>query len=270
MDVTRRVAVVAAVIDSAGQQARADFVATYTWSSWLFGWLVRMLAQALYFTTLGYVLGGGASARYLILGNSLMTCVVETTMVVASTARERETGTLPLLVAAPAPLLLTFATRGLFRPISGMATSLVALLTLGPLFGFSWSVGQLPPLVLVVVATAVGSYCVAMVLAAAVLHYSSLRNVLSNIAYLGMMVACGVQVPVSHWPRAMQVLADVLPLTYTLRALRRVAQGIEGWAVVGPIGTSLVIAGGWLIVAQITLSLVVASARKRARLDLGW
>ncbi|HEX6344805.1 ABC transporter permease [Umezawaea sp.] len=251
-----------AVVRHASLNALADLRATYTPTSWTVGWLGRMLAQVAFFTVVGHLIGSAEHTRYLVIGNSLMTCVIEVMMVVASTTWERRAGTLPLLVAAPAELGLVFVGRSLQWTISGSGTSLVSLLVLAPLFGVHWTVGQFLTVVPLVLLTAFSTYAFGLVLAAAVLGTTGLRNITSNAAYLVMMAVCGVQVPVSYWPGAVQLAAECLPLTHGLRAVRAVADA-------EPLGTVLsralpaAVAGAcWLALALAVFRLTAARARR--------
>ncbi|MDO0925035.1 ABC transporter permease [Streptomyces sp. TG1A-8] len=249
--------------------AVADFKATYTWKSWLFGWLGRMLAQVVFFTGLGGVLGQPGGVRFLALGNALMTCVVDTMAVVATTSGERRAGTLSLLVASPADPFWVFAGRSLHWPVSGTATALVALLGLGPLFGVTWHPSQIPPVVLLTALTALGTYCVGLFLAAVVVSVPRLRNVVSNCAYLAMMAFCGVQVPVGFWPSGLEALARAVPLTHTLHALRAVADGRPAADVLHPALLALLAGASWLGAAALALHwLVAVPARRAGTLDL--
>jgi ABC-2 type transport system permease protein len=249
--------------------AVADFKATYTWKSWLFGWLGRMLAQVVFFTGLGRVLDQPDSVRFLALGNALMTCVVDTMAVVATTSGERRAGTLGLLVSSPADPVWVFAGRSLHWPISGTATALVALFGLGPLFGVTWSASQIPAVVLLTVLTALGTYCFGLFLAVLVVNVPRLRNVISNCAYLGMMAFCGVQVPLDFWPRGIQVSAQAIPLTHTLQALRAVNDGGTAAEVLTHVVPALLAAAFWLCAALATFRwLVTVPARRAGTLDL--
>ncbi|MEU6275038.1 ABC transporter permease [Streptomyces populi] len=251
--------------------AVADFKATYTWRSWLFGWLGRMLAQVLFFTGLGRMLDQPGAVRYLALGNALMTCVVDTMAVVATTSGERRAGTLSLLVSSPADPVWVFVGRSLHWPISGVTTALVALFGLGPFFGISWGAARIAPVVLMTVLTAVGTYCVGLFLAVVVVNVPRLRNVVSNCAYLAMMAFCGVQVPVDFWPRGVRAVVQAVPLTHTLRALRAVADGRPAAEVFGPVVPALLTAGLWLAAAVVTFRwLVAVPARRAGTLDLSY
>ncbi|GAB2942232.1 ABC transporter permease [Streptomyces heilongjiangensis] len=251
--------------------AVADFKATYTWRSWSFGWLGRMLAQVLFFTGLGGMLDHPGAVRYLALGNALMTCVVDTMAVVATTSGERRAGTLSLLVASPADPMWVFAGRSLHWPVSGFATASVALFGLGPFFGVTWAAAQVPLVLLLIALTALGTYCVGLFLAVLVINVPRLRNVVSNCAYLAMMAFCGVQVPVDFWPRAVGAVVQAVPLTHTLRALRAVSDNRPAAEVFGPVVPAVLTAGCWLLAAVVTFRwLVAVPARRAGTLDLSY
>ncbi|MGW7531116.1 ABC transporter permease [Amycolatopsis sp. NPDC054798] len=209
------------IIKHSAANAFADMRVIYTWQTWLFGWLGRMLAQVTFFTCLGKQVGGDATT-FLVIGNSVMTSTIECMSVVASSMWERKAGTLPLLAAAPAHLAWVFFGRSVQWLISGSATSLVALFALGPVFGVRFHPYQIVPVAVLVLLNALGTYCFGLFLAAVFLNTPGLRNVISNSAYLVMMAICGVQVPVDHWPRAVGLVADALPLTHALSAIRTI------------------------------------------------
>ena len=257
------------VVRQSAVVALADLRSVYTVKSWTFGWLTRMLAQVVVFSLIGTLLGDPARLRYLVVGNALMTCVVETMMVVASTSWERTTGTLPLLVAAPGRVAWVFAGRSVFWPMSGAATSVIALLGLAPLFGVRWSAAQVPVVVLLVLLTAATTYCVGLCVAGLTLSVSGLRNVASNVSYLSMMAVCGVVVPTDFWPAPVRALAAALPLTHSLAALRGLGRGDPAAALLGDVGWSLLLGAGWLIAAAGAFTAFVRSGRRAGSFDFG-
>jgi ABC-2 type transport system permease protein len=244
--------------------AYADFRAVYTWRTWVFGWLGRMLAQVTFFTYLGILLGSPEQVRFMVLGNAVMTCVVESMMVVASTSWERWMGTLPLIAAAPAGPLWIFFGRSLQWPLSGSGTSLVALFALGPFFGVTFRVGQVPAVVALVLLIALSTYCFGLFVAALTLLRSGLRNLASNALYLTMMAICGVQVPVHFWPGWVRGLAQAFPLTHGLEALRALHSGAPVLAAAGrAAGLGLV----WLALAHFAFRWVLRRGRQRGGLE---
>lgn len=249
--------------------AAADLRATYTWSTWLLGWLVRMLCQVLFFTLVGRSFSGGAHEKFLFLGNSLALCAIEAMTVVVSSAWERRAGTLPLLVAAPADVAWIFVGRSLQWLPSGIATSLAALLALGPFFGVDWTPATALVAALLVASTAVGTYCFGLLLAALVLGASSWRNVASNIAYLSMMAVCGVEVPVDFWPLPVQAVAWVLPLTHGLGALRALVNGGGAASVATGALLCLAVGAAWLVAALSLLRAMVTRGRRDGSITFG-
>ncbi|MCP9206547.1 ABC transporter permease [Streptomyces cucumeris] len=254
------------VIRHSAANAFADMRAVYTWRIWTFGWLGRMLAQVTFFTLLGRG-GDEEHLAYLALGNSLMTCALECMSVVASTTWERISGTLPLLAAAPARPVWVFFGRSLQWPISGSGTSIVALLCLAPLFGVSWQPAQIPVVVLLVVLTALTTYCFGLFLAALVLNANGVRNIVSSAAYLVMMIVCGVNVPVSHWPAPVRLLADLLPLTHSLHALRLVGDGAGPGPVLAATGLALLCGALWLAAAGVAFDVFMNRGRRSGGSD---
>src|SRR5699024_4091842 len=69
--------------------ARADFAAFYTWKTWLLGWLIRLLFQAVFYTLLGILVGDPEFTRRIVIGAAVVTCVVETMLATASTCWDR-------------------------------------------------------------------------------------------------------------------------------------------------------------------------------------
>jgi ABC-2 type transport system permease protein len=257
------------VVRSATVVGLADLTAVYTWRTWLFGWVVRMLSQVLFYVTAGQALAGPGRAKDLVVGNALMVCATEATMVVASSAWERFSGTLPLLAVAPIDMAWVFVGRSVQWLVSGTATSLVALLVLGPFFGVRLSLVRVLVAGLLVAATAVSTYCLALFLAALVLDAPRLRNLVGNLAYLVMMAICGVQVPVGFWPPPVQAVAYVIPLTHQLNALRAALDGASPLTVVLHAGLGLLLAAGWLAVAAVAFQRFARRGRRDGSFEYG-
>jgi ABC-2 type transport system permease protein len=247
--------------------ALADFRATYSWYSWTFGWLTRLLSQVAFFAVIGVALDSATITRYLFVGNALMLCAIEATTVIVSSAWERAQGTLTLLAASPADMTWVLIGRGLQWPVSGVATSLVALLGLGPSFGVHWRAADLPLLVAAVCLSAAASYAFGLFLATFALSVPSARNLLYNSTYLIMMCICGVQVPRNYWPPWVGGVAAVLPPSYGVDAVRALAahQGTD--AILRPFVLLVATGGGWLLLAFITMRAVMGRARRRNTLD---
>ncbi|AVV44170.1 ABC transporter permease [Streptomyces sp. ID05-04B] len=249
------------VIGYSATNAYADFRASYTWTSWTFGWLTRMLSQVCFFGLVGQMLGSAAQTRYLVLGNGVMACVIEAMTVVVSTSWERGHGTLPLLAAAPGDLGWVMLGRSLQWPLSGSATAMVSLLAVGPAFGVHWPLASIPALLGLVLLTAVSTYSLGLFVGAFVLAAPDARNIVFNTSFLLLMAVCGAEVPVTFWPGWIQAAATALPPTHGLAAVRALADGAPGTAVAVPALWALLTGAGWLAAALGAFRVFTARAR---------
>ncbi|WP_330456141.1 ABC transporter permease [Streptomyces sp. NBC_00820] len=245
----------------------ADLRAIHTWWSWTFGWLARMVCQVLFFAVSATVLGPGADAKFLVVGNAVAVCAIEAMMVVASSAWERRSGTLPLLVAGPANPVWVLSGRGVQWLLSGTATSFVAFCLLLSPFGVRLSARTALAALPLIACASVSTYCFGLFVATVVLGFPSLRNVAANASFLVMMAICGVEVPQDFWPWPVRAVADVLPLTHELGAVRRLLSGASADAVAGPAALGLVVGAGWLALAVLAVHRLVERGRRDGSIE---
>ncbi|AUG78255.1 hypothetical protein CFP65_3462 [Kitasatospora sp. MMS16-BH015] len=255
------------IVRYAAVAASAEYRHTHNWRTWTFGWLGRMLSQVTFFALIGKLLGSEQQMHYLVVGNAVMVCVMETMTVVAAGVRERYDGTLALLTAAPAPMSTVLFGRGLHAPLGGALTSAVSLFLLAPLFGVHTPLAQLPVLALLILATAFSTYGIGLFLGALAIGLPGSRNVISTCCNLLMMAIAGVQVPVTFWPAWVQAVASALPLTHALAAVRAVVAG-EGAATVARAAALTLLTGlAWLAAASLATATVRQRGRRRGSFD---
>lgn len=257
----------ARVVAAAARGALADLRTIYTPFTWTVGWLGRIIMQVIFFALIGTLLGSPEAVAYLFIGQAVMATVTECFMAIPSTTWERRTGTLALLIAAPGPLWPVFVGRSLQWLPSGVATGTIVLLAVGPFFGVSWPVGAALVLVLALVVVAVTMYAVALTLAAVVLRGPRWRNVVSNVGVLVTMLLCGATVPVTIWPGWLQALAQGLPVSHALTAVRSLeAEGVS--ARVWPLlGIALALGAAWFVVAALAFTLFGEAGRRDGTID---
>ena len=247
----------------------ADYGTMYTWRTWLAGWLSRVLCQVAFFALIGHLLGSAVATRYLLIGNAVMMAALESCFVTASTAWERWSGTLPLLVASPADPLLAFAGRSLFWLGTGTCTASVSLFALAPLFGVSLPFPAALLTVPLITLTGTSTYCFALVLGGLVLRATEARNLVGNVAHLSIMAICGVQVPVGFWPAPVRMVADVLPVTHGLAALRILLDGGAAGDVVTGAALECAVAAGWFALAAVTFRWFAERGRRDGSIEFG-
>jgi len=177
-----------------------------------------------------------------------------------------------ILVAAPCRLWPVFVGRSLQGLPSGVATATVALFAVGPAFGVGWTSGRAAAAFGCLIVVAATTYCLGLAVAAVVLAATNLRNLASNLSYTGMMLVCGVMVPVGFWPGWVQALAHAIPLTHGLAAIRTLATPPDGTSVAGSVATTCALAVavglGWLVTAAVLLECLAALGRRRGSIEL--
>ncbi|HVF12364.1 MAG TPA: hypothetical protein VNA87_04690, partial [Actinomycetota bacterium] len=114
-----------------------DFKVNYSLRSWLAEWMTRIIFQMIFFGLIGRMIGSDETIRFIVIGNSAMLASMTAMFVVQSTVWERWTGSLPLLVAAPANPLVVFLGRSIEWIPDAVVTSIAGLLIVGPMFGVS-------------------------------------------------------------------------------------------------------------------------------------
>jgi ABC-2 type transport system permease protein len=261
-----------AVVRVLAQSARLgidDFRSVYTWRSWLAGWLLRMLAQVAFFGSIGLLIGSRAQIEYLLVGNAVVLVCLEATIVVISVAVERFQGTLPLFAASPTSPMLVYFGRGLHWIATGMVTSVVTLTLLPPLFGLPLSLPRVAACLPVLAVVAVCSYCYGSFLASLVARFPQFNWLALNVGYLTIMTVTGVNVPVAFWPGPVQAIANLLPVTHGLLAVRQLLDGGSLGAAAPQVGAELLVAAGWLAAGWLSYNRFFHRARANGSFDVG-
>lgn len=259
----------ARVLRYAAATGFADFAAVYTWRTWTFGWLCRVLCQVAFFALIGQLIDTPGQTRFLLIGNAVTIAAMESSAVVASTTWERRAGTLPLLVASPADPALVFCGRSLQWIASGVVTSLTSLLALGPLFGIRYGTGQALAAAGIILMVSLSSYTFCLVLAGLVLGRMGLRNIVGNLASLSLMAFCGVQVPTDYWPRWVGAAAALLPVTHGLASMRALLDGAPAGRVVPGVLLEAAVGAGWALVAVLTFRRLAERGRSDGSIEFG-
>ncbi|WP_371500536.1 ABC transporter permease [Kitasatospora sp. NBC_00374] len=255
------------IVRYAAVAAAAEYRHTHNWRTWTFGWLGRMLSQVTFFALIGRLLGSEEQVRYLVIGNAVMVCVLETMTVVSAGVRERYDGTLALLAAAPTPMSTVLFGRGLYAPLGGALTSAVSLFLLAPVFGVHTAPAELPVLALLILATALSTYGFGLLLGSLAIGLPGSRNVISTCCNLLAMAITGVQVPVSFWPPWIQAIASALPLTHALTAVRAVVAHDTPATVAHAVALTLLTGLLWLTIACLATAAIRRRGRRKGSFD---
>jgi ABC-2 type transport system permease protein len=247
----------------------ADYRAIFTWRSWIFGWMVRVVAQVSFFALIGLRVADERSAFYILIGNALAVAAQAGVFSLNMTTAERWAGTLPLLVASPSSPVVVFSARGAYLAVDGALSALGALFIAGPAFGLHLPWPRVLAVVPLTMLIALSAYCFGTFLAGIVFRFRSINSLVVNTTYVGLMTACGVNVPLSYYPTVIEWLSRGLPLTNGLLAIREVFAGAPVSTIVGHAAVEGLVAACWVVLALLTFNQLAARGRLDGSLDYG-
>jgi ABC-2 type transport system permease protein len=249
--------------------ALADLKAMYTWRTWTFGWLSRILCQVAFFALIGKLIGSRDVVVFLVIGNAVFVVAQAVLLTISSTAWERMSGTLPLLVAAPASLFTVFAGRSVQWILDGVACGTISLFLMAPLFGVDLPMPAALAAVPILVAIAASVYGFGLVIGGLVLRSMELRALMGNVAVFFLMLLTGVQVPVSYWWEPVSWLSGVLPVSHGLRAIRDLVNGAGAGTVLLQVGAEIAVGLGWFAVAGLVFRRLAEGGRRDGSIEFG-
>jgi ABC-2 type transport system permease protein len=245
----------------------AEFRSSYTVTSWLFGWCLRLVFQVVFFTLIGAVVGGATTIDYLLVGNVVAVAALEATAVVVSMVREKWYGTLALVLASPGSPTAALVAGNLNWPVTGLLSASVTMLVAVLVFGVPVTVGGVLLALPLVLVCALSAFCYGSAIAVVVLRFPSFNFTAMNVAYLSLMAFTGVNVPTSFWPPVIQWVVQILPITHGLSAVRAVLAGAPLSGVLGQVLAEIAVGLGWLLLAVVSIHRFVARGRRDGGLD---
>ncbi len=195
-----------------------DYRALYTWRSWLFGWLARLLCQVLFFSMVGWAIGSAATQRYMALGNAVVlgpSAPSEWSPPVSANAWRH----LAVSPAQPQRTVPRAAGARLYWVADGIVTSCIALFVLRWLADVEVSPPMLLVCFLLQVLITLSGYSLALALAGISLRWPESRMYLTAGTTILLMTLAGVNTPL---PRGGVVgaIAAVMPAAHGLQAIR--------------------------------------------------
>lgn len=240
---------------------RRDFTLFWSWKTWLGGWMLRIVSQAGFYTMIGQVIGSHATVRFLLIGNAVVVGSLAANWAVASATWDRFDGVHALQVAAPTSLVPVRLGRSAVWLLNGIATSTLALIALSLIFGVRLALPSALGVIPLLVATCLSTYCFGSFLGGLVARVPSIRNLTHISATLVLTAICGVSVPLTFWPSWVQWIANALPVTHGLQAIRAVLDGGSASVILENAGWELAVAAFWLLLAIVTIDRMSEAGR---------
>ena len=244
-----------------------DYFAIYTLKSWILGWFVRVVSQVIFFALIGRLLESEDRTHFLLLGNAVMVAAMGGIFALNMTTAERANGTLSLLVASPSSPVVVFASRGLYIVADGIFSALLGLVVVAPLFDLALPWPRVLLVVPLVALVGLSAYCFSTFLAGVVLRKREINGLVVNTTIVTLMTMCGVNVPIDFFPAALEGVANVLPITNGLQAIRDTIDGDPASVIALNAAAETAVALAWLSLAVATFGRFVGHGRRDGSLE---
>lgn len=244
-----------------------DFRRDWTPLSWLLGWSVRIVTNALVWVLLGKMLNSEAQLTFLLIGNAVLAGPMAITWGVAASTWNRVEGNHPLLLASPASIFMVTIGRTSVWCLNGIVTSIFTFIVLGFLFKQIPPVGVWGLFLLNVVIICLSVYAFVLFIGSLVALIPRCRIIVSNIIQILFMAFCGVSVPVNFWPTPVRWLVSGLPLTNGLDAARYLFANVTDYTLISSMAKEAVVGLSWFGLAAITYIGVIGHDRVSGRSD---
>jgi ABC-2 type transport system permease protein len=241
----------------------------FNWNryTWFTGWLIRILSQVAFFALVGKLLDSTTTLHYLVIGNAVASGCVTINIAIPATTWDRGDGTYPLLVVSPSSLLPALIGRTSIWALNGIATSSTAVLLSSLIFDLSLPWPQALLLVPLVALTALSVYAAALLMGSLVARAPRARNIFNFAATTMVLTFCGVSVPVSFWPQSVQAIANVLPLTHGLEAIRLLFDEASWQSIAEAASLELIVGLCWLGATILLIDRLVDGGRRDGSID---
>jgi ABC-2 type transport system permease protein len=256
--------------------ARVFFIGGYLSYRALFNWLrpsvyiPTMLAapvfQILFFAYLGRYTGVANDAHFVV-GNAVQASAMAGVYgMVMALGNERQFGTLSAVLATPVNRLALFCGRALPLIANGLLVSAFGFAVGVMLLDVRVSPAALPAIAATVVLTTVSCSMFGLTLGSVGLRAKDIW-LSSNLAYMLMLLLCGVNVPLDRLPGWLATAGHVLPLTHGIEATRELAAGAQLADVAGLMARETLIGVCYAVLGYGLLRIFEAESRRRASLD---
>ena len=224
------------------------------------------LFQILFFAYIGRA-SGVESDSFFVIGNAVQVSAMAGVFGVAITiGGERWTQTLSLVLVSPANRFALFLGRALPLILNGFVLSCFGFAVGLALLDFELEPSVLPALAACVLVTTASCSAFGFIIGAIGLYARDII-VAANLAYIGLLLFCGVNVPLDELPAWMRAISEILPLTHGIQAARLVADGAALGSVDGLILREVLVGAGYAIAAYALFRAFEAAGRRKASFD---
>ncbi len=228
----------------------------------------RILLQSLFFVYLAKAAGGEPFARFALIGNAIQIAVFMVMLSMEEVVEsEKWNNTFQYLIASPASWFPMMLGKSMSYYGDALIASTVTFAVLIPILNINISVINLLssiPVILIIIASASAlGWCIGAF--SLPIRYGYM--ICNWFAYT-MIIFCGVNIPTSGLPPAVQVIGNLLPVTHGLLAVRALIDGATYASVWPLIGKEILIALVYSAVAWLTFGYRMRVTRQRGTFEL--
>lgn len=231
-------------------------------------WIPRIVFQVVFFVLLARYAGGESLMKFALIGNAVAIAALPAVVIATSfLVAERQEGTLPMLVMASVSILWPLVGQFAVYFLDGLVSSLLIFVIVTPLFQLGITLQQMLAALPIVIATCFSLAGLGLFVSSLVFR-SRIDMAFANFTVYALTILAGVNYPLEVLPNAIRHIAEFLPLTHGLLAIRAlILDQASAWpgeqvALEALIGIVLWIGGYLLLTRQLDI------ARKTGRLDL--
>jgi ABC-2 type transport system permease protein len=235
--------------------ALLSYIALFRWMrpvTYLASKVAFPMGQILFFSLLGSFASGGKNVSFYVIGNAIQIVAVSGIFgVTMSIGGDRWDGTLLYLFGTPANRLAMFVGRAFIHVIDGMLGAVIGLAWGMLVLGLDLSHADLPALALTILVATISTSGLGLLLGCMSLITLNVMFI-NNTMYFLLLIFSGANLDITTLPAWMQTISQVLPLTRSIAAARRVIAG-ESLASVAPLLAAELLIG----IVYITLGYVL-------------
>lgn len=194
------------------------------WKQYVFMNLSSPLTQMICFAMLATYASGGGMEKWLV-GNALVMTYFNAIFGVGSQlTRERNTGTLTMLIASPSSRLGILIPRATLHVLDGILTVAIGFLVAFIVFGLRLPLNIIPSLVIVLLAASFSAMAFGIIISCLGLLTRDL-NLLLNVASMSLLGLTGANFPLSYLPNGIDYIPWALPLTRSIALSKHLISG---------------------------------------------
>lgn len=229
-------------------------------------WIIQLLVTSLFSTAFFAVMADSISnpditIRYVVLGNVIQSIASTTLYSVADMPGvEKHTGTLSPLMQTPASLFTIFLGMSVINIISGLISATMSLFFAVTVFGIDLGGADFASAAVTIILTTLSLTGFGMMIGSVGIRFRTSVIIANLAAYIGLLI-CGVNFPISYFPEWVQMVANALPLTYGVDAMRLSADGAGISEILPDLSTMVLLGMIYFIISALLFRLFEKKAR---------